>query len=151
MRWGDRKKRDDRVHLLRSEGRPDVGARSIGQPPCDARAGGLRPPHRRRHAWTVERPIPSSSGRRPYGRPPTRQQDDPGTHGKLLRAGLLSDNRLQVPALSIRYEDCGSKKQGHRKKPAQFTKSGRLQRILGTRYQNLHRRIPGSAKIHSGS
>ena len=117
------------VKVARTSGRAASANR-----PATLVPGVSGPPHRRRHAWTVERPIPSSSGRRPYGRPPTRQQDDPGTHGKLLRAGLLSDKRLQVPALSIRYEDCGSKKQGHRKKPAQFTKSGRLQRILGTRY-----------------
>ena len=108
-------------------------ARGIGQPRRDARTGGLRPP-----------PSPCLDGgtadtefvrRRPDARTATRQQDDPGTHGKLLRAGLLSDKRLQLLALSIGYGDTGSKKQGHRKKgPEQLFKSHMLQRTLEKRY-----------------
>ena len=121
--------RDDRAHLLRSEGRRGAWARGIGQPRRDARTGGLRPP-----------PSPCLDGgtadtefvrRRRDARTPTRQQDDPGMHGKLLRAGLLSDKQLQLLALSIGDGDRGSKKPGHRKEgPAQFFKSDMLQCTL---------------------
>lgn len=113
--------RDDPAHLLRGEGRRGAGAGGVGQPLRDARPGILQPtPPPRLDRRTTDVELVRC---RPHAYTPTRQQNDPGANGKLLRASLLSDKRLQLLALSVSYGNRGSTKQGHSWNRHSFVKS----------------------------